>query len=198
MVPVLQTILNVPNLNQFLKGYSPYPNQVPLYAKDVAPIVEYLQSAAIDINAINNAVASVLPANALGFLHNDGAGNLIWDNVAGTGTVTTVSVVSANGFAGSVANPTTTPATGNTVVATAQIAQLVCNPAGTLVALTVTFPPSPVNGQQFDLAISQIITTLTLNTSDGSSIDGTITTSAVNSFGGWVYCSTPNVWFKNR
>lgn len=33
-----------------------------------------------------------------------------WQTVTGTGTVTSVSVVSANGLAGSVANPTTTPA----------------------------------------------------------------------------------------
>ncbi len=48
-------------------------------------------------------------ANTLGFLHNDGAGVLTWA-AAGTGTVTSVSVVSANGLAGTVATATTTPA----------------------------------------------------------------------------------------
>lgn len=43
-------------------------------------------------------------------LSTDGAGNLSWISVMGAGTVTTVSVVTANGFAGSVANATTTPA----------------------------------------------------------------------------------------
>ena len=38
------------------------------------------------------------------------AGGIKWITVSGTGTVTTVSVVSANGFAGTVANATTTPA----------------------------------------------------------------------------------------
>lgn len=42
-------------------------------------------------------------------LSTDGAGNLSWVAIS-TGTVTSVSVVSANGFAGTVANPTTTPA----------------------------------------------------------------------------------------
>lgn len=37
-------------------------------------------------------------------------GRILIDSAAGSGTVTTVSVVSANGFAGSVANATTTPA----------------------------------------------------------------------------------------
>lgn len=89
-----------------------------------------------------------------------------------------------------------TPTTGTTITSTAGIAQLVVNPAGTLLALTITFPASPVNGQTFGIGISQIITTLTLNTSDGSTIDGTITTSSINSNGGWIYSSTANIWFK--
>lgn len=40
----------------------------------------------------------------------NGAGSITIATTAGTGTVTSVSVVSANGFAGTVANPTTTPA----------------------------------------------------------------------------------------
>lgn len=42
-------------------------------------------------------------------LSTDGAGVLTWVTAAGGGTVTTLSVVTANGFAGTVANPTTTP-----------------------------------------------------------------------------------------
>lgn len=44
------------------------------------------------------------------YLSTDGSGNLTFSSPAGAGTVTTVSVVSANGLAGSVANATTTPA----------------------------------------------------------------------------------------
>jgi hypothetical protein len=43
-------------------------------------------------------------------LTTDGSGNLTFSAAGGSGTVTTVSVVSANGLAGSVANATTTPA----------------------------------------------------------------------------------------
>ena len=43
-------------------------------------------------------------------LQTDGSGTLSWASAGGSGTVTTVSVVSANGLAGSVANATTTPA----------------------------------------------------------------------------------------
>jgi hypothetical protein len=49
-------------------------------------------------------------ANSSGFLKNDGAGNFSYDNPAGSGTVTDVSVVSANGISGSVATSTSTPA----------------------------------------------------------------------------------------
>ena len=50
------------------------------------------------------------PANGSGVLTNDGTGTLNWAPAGGTGTVTGVSVVTANGFTGSVANSTTTPA----------------------------------------------------------------------------------------
>lgn len=42
-------------------------------------------------------------------LTSDGAGEPYWQTIAGTGTVTDVSVVTANGFAGTVADPSTTP-----------------------------------------------------------------------------------------
>ncbi len=43
-------------------------------------------------------------------LTSDASGNASWASVSGTGTVTSVSVVSANGFQGTVATATTTPA----------------------------------------------------------------------------------------
>lgn len=92
----------------------------------------------------------------------------------------------------------TVPVTTNTVVVTSGTNNLVCNPAGLLATLTVTFPPNPINGQPFGIAISQIITAITLNTSDGSTIDGTITTSAANSHAGWVYSSTATAWFQTN
>jgi hypothetical protein len=50
-------------------------------------------------------------AGALGqVLTSQGSGAPIWTSVSGTGTVVTVSVVSANGFAGTVANATSSPA----------------------------------------------------------------------------------------
>jgi len=93
----------------------------------------------------------------------------------------------------------TTPVTSATVTATQQVSQLVCNPAGTLAALTITFPPNPVNGQVFGIAISQIITAITLQSGTGAAtINGTILTTGTNSAANFVYCSTPNAWFQSQ
>ncbi len=62
-----------------------------------------------NIVKLNNVTTNFPSANAAGFLQNNGSGTLSW--VAGnSGTVTSVSVVSANGLAGTVASATTTPA----------------------------------------------------------------------------------------
>jgi hypothetical protein len=60
-------------------------------------------------NAALNALLPSQTGNANYYLKTDGA-NTSWALVSGTGTVTTVSIVSANGLAGTVSNPTTTPA----------------------------------------------------------------------------------------
>lgn len=54
-------------------------------------------------------------------LTNDGSGNLTWAASGGSGTVTSVSVVSANGLAGTVATATTTPAITLSTTITASI-----------------------------------------------------------------------------
>ncbi len=49
-------------------------------------------------------------ANSNGFLKNNGSGIFTYENPAGSGTVTDMSIVSANGISGSVATSTSTPA----------------------------------------------------------------------------------------
>ena len=60
-------------------------------------------------NAALNALLPSQTGNTNYYLKTDGT-NTSWAVVSGTGTVTSVSVTSANGFAGTVANSTTTPA----------------------------------------------------------------------------------------
>lgn len=89
-----------------------------------------------------------------------------------------------------------TPTTGTTVTSNGN-SQLVVNPAGTLLALTIAFPSSPIDGQQFNIASTQILTGLTLTS--GATILGTLTTlAAANGFAGWVYSSTASSWIRTR
>jgi hypothetical protein len=68
-------------------------------------------SAASTYQPLNTKLTAIAAlANASGYLKNDGAGNFSYDSPAGAGTVTDVSVVTANGVSGSVATSTSTPA----------------------------------------------------------------------------------------
>lgn len=60
--------------------------------------------------AVALGVSSANPAVTLPFKIDSVTGRLLTDSAAGAGTVSSVSVVTANGFAGTVADPTTTPA----------------------------------------------------------------------------------------
>lgn len=83
------------------------------------------------------------------------------------------------------------PTTGQTVTADGSNV-LLLNPAGTLVALTVTLPANPSDGQDFVVATSQIITTLTIT----GTIIGTLTTLALGGFARFVYSATAAKWFR--
>lgn len=66
-------------------------------------------------------------------LTTDGNGVLSWAAAGGSGTVTSVSVVTANGFAGSVANATTTPAITLTLSGTSATTQVLFNEGGSAI-----------------------------------------------------------------
>lgn len=84
------------------------------------------------------------------------------------------------------------PTTGQTVTANAGTRVLFIDPAGTLVALTVVLPAGPVEGQDFLVASSQSITTLTIT----GTIVGTLTTLALGGFARFVYSATASKWFR--
>lgn len=85
------------------------------------------------------------------------------------------------------------PATGNTVVCTGSTSLLVIDNAGLLLALTVTLPPSPLDGQRIIITSGAGITALTVN---GGTIKGLITTLSVNGYARFAYSSAANAWFR--
>lgn len=87
-----------------------------------------------------------------------------------------------------------TPTTGSTVTANLNgFTKLLINPSGALLALTVTFPSSPSDADEFTLASSQAITTLTMN---GGTVIGALTTMAIGTFATYTYSSGSSSWFR--
>ena len=68
---------------------------------------------------------------------------------------------------------TVTPLTGTTVTMAANVRNLFVNPAGTIAALTVKLPPTPVANQVVELAFSQIVTALTVQDSAAGAVEST-------------------------
>lgn len=89
-----------------------------------------------------------------------------------------------------------TPTTGQTVVAAATTQVLVIEPAGLLLALTVTFPSTPATGQTFRLMFgANGVTGLTVG-AGAATIRGTITTGTADTSSGWIYRSTNTTWYR--
>lgn len=86
------------------------------------------------------------------------------------------------------------PTTGQTItVNTNGYVQLRINPAGTLLALTITLPGSPSDGDTVEVASSQAVTTLTMS---GGTIVGPLTTMAVGTFAVYQYVASASSWFR--
>lgn len=87
-----------------------------------------------------------------------------------------------------------TPATGGTVnVGVTGYTCLHIDPAGTLVALTVSLPSSPQDGDTVEISSSQIVTGLTMN---NGTIIGALTTMAVGTFAAYRYSADATKWFR--
>lgn len=88
----------------------------------------------------------------------------------------------------------TTPTTGATVTVNPNgHVKLVINPAGSLLALTVTLPSSPQDGDMVSLTSSQAVTTLTMN---GGMIVGALSTLSIASFAQYCYNSDSSSWYR--
>ena len=90
------------------------------------------------------------------------------------------------------------PTSGQTVV----IAQtnsldlnLVLEPAGLLLALTVTLPAGTLDGQKCSVMSTTAVTALTLNTVSGGLI-GALASLVVNGFASYVWVSSTSTWYR--
>jgi hypothetical protein len=87
-----------------------------------------------------------------------------------------------------------TPASADTISVTASRNTIVLiNPSGTIAALTVNLPSSPLTGDIVTLSSSQIVTVLTVG---NGTLVGTLTTLTVGGFARFCYSSTANKWFR--
>ena len=87
------------------------------------------------------------------------------------------------------------PVTGDTKTMAAGQSRIIFNPAGTLALLTVTLPPSPVDGQVAGMSFTQIITGLTINAPGGATVVAPPTTAAVDSNFRFLYQASSTSWF---
>lgn len=119
-------------------------------------------------------VSSTSATTVLPFKVDSSTGRLLVDSAAGAGTVTSVSVVSANGFAGTVATATTTPA----ITLTTSISSAVLAGNGTAItAATTTGSTNTVV-----LQTSPTLITPVLGVATATSINGLIITTTTGTF----------------
>lgn len=86
-----------------------------------------------------------------------------------------------------------TPTTGSTVTFGAGSEVMTINPAGALLALTIAFPASPVNGETRSFNSTQAVTTLTLS---GGTFIGGLTTLSLGGFATYIYSSGDSKWHR--
>lgn len=88
----------------------------------------------------------------------------------------------------------TTTTSGTVTAADTQQDVCVCHDAGVTLTLTVAFPATPIDGQQFIFCSVGGITTLTL--SAVNTIASLLTTMAAGGSGTWLYSRASTKWFK--
>ncbi len=94
---------------------------------------------------------------------------------------------------------TASPATAGTVTASANKPGVLITPAATIATCTIKLPSSPIDGQQYWVASSQIITTVTWQDSGGTAgnvIGGPTTIGGTGRGARFVYGSGASIWYN--
>lgn len=89
-----------------------------------------------------------------------------------------------------------TPTTGQSIVIGNNTNIYLIKPAGTLVALTVTMPAVPYDGQIVRIGSSQVVTTLTLSPNSGQSLIAALPSLAVGGFATYYYRLADTTWYR--
>ncbi len=84
------------------------------------------------------------------------------------------------------------PTTGQTIVPTSACGLALVDPAGTLAALTVTFPSGPAEGQFFQVFTTQALTALTFT---GGTAVAAPSTLAANGSASFQYSTVTSKWY---
>lgn len=86
------------------------------------------------------------------------------------------------------------PTTGQTITASVSgNVSLLINPAGTLVALTLSLNGTPTDGDTISIGSSQVVTGFTMS---NGTIVGALTSLAVATFAKYIYSATSSTWFR--
>lgn len=112
-------------------------------------------------------------------------------------TVRIPTVMAASG-----AYATSVPLTGTTINVGTGISNYLANPSGTIAALTVVLPQSPIDGQIFRFATSSTISTISFSGGasgaavDNSSTTLTVTTAPASMGVAFIYKASANSWYR--
>jgi hypothetical protein len=125
-------------------------------------------------------------------------------NVAGTVTLPTLAALNVTALTnrGIVAGSKSiqAPLTGTSIAMADGVEHLILNHSATIAALTVTLPPTPVDGQLAKVFSRSIVTALTLNAGAGETIEtghGLTTLAAAGSFE-MIFNSSDSKWYRVR
>lgn len=85
---------------------------------------------------------------------------------------------------------------GGTTTAASTDEYIILTHAATIASHTVVLPSGSYNGRVFKLGARSAVTTLTMNTTGGQTLQGGLTTIAANGFGQWVYSASNTTWYR--
>lgn len=87
------------------------------------------------------------------------------------------------------------PNTGDTITVAPNKGNhsVLIKPTGSLLALTITFPSNPLDGDCFTISSTQAVTTLTLN---GGTIIAALSSFVIGSFATYTYSGAASKWLR--